>query len=101
MFDFGPTRYYPFGATVTESRKLMPAPPLVWQTILDARREGRRSFDVWGAAPPDAGPDHPWTGITYFKRAFGAERETYAGTWEITVRPIAARLFALAHAVRR
>jgi peptidoglycan pentaglycine glycine transferase (the first glycine) len=101
VFDFGPTRYYAFGATATESRKLMPAPPLVWQAILDARREGRRRFDFWGAAPPDAGSDHPWTGITYFKRGFGAQPETYAGTWEFPVRPIVARLFALAHAVRR
>jgi lipid II:glycine glycyltransferase (peptidoglycan interpeptide bridge formation enzyme) len=101
VFDFGPTRYYAFGATGSGSRKLMPAPPLVWQAILDARREGRRRFDFWGAAPPDAGSDHPWAGITYFKRGFGAEPETYAGTWELPVRPIAARVFALVHAIRR
>jgi lipid II:glycine glycyltransferase (peptidoglycan interpeptide bridge formation enzyme) len=101
VFDFGPTRYYAFGATATESRKLMPAPPLVWQTILDARRGGRRRFDFWGAAPPEAGSDHPWAGITEFKRGFGAEPETYAGTWELPVRPIAARLLSLAHAVGR
>ena len=59
VFDFGPTRYYAFGATDTESRKLMPAPPLVWQAILDARREGRDRFDFWGAAPPDAGARPP------------------------------------------
>jgi lipid II:glycine glycyltransferase (peptidoglycan interpeptide bridge formation enzyme) len=101
VFDFGPTRYYAFGATRTESRKLMPAVPLVWQAILDARREGRTRFDFWGAAPPDAGPDHPWSGITDFKRGFGGERETYPGTWELPVRPITARLFALARALRR
>ena len=75
-------------------------PPLVWQTILDARSDGRTRFDFWGAAPPDAGPDHPWAGITAFKRGFGAEPETYAGTWEVAVRPIAARLFALVRAAR-
>jgi lipid II:glycine glycyltransferase (peptidoglycan interpeptide bridge formation enzyme) len=101
VFDFGPTRYYAFGATATESRKLMPAPPLVWQTILDARSEGRTRFDFWGAAPPDAGADHPWAGITAFKRGFGAEPKTYAGTWEVVVRPIAARLFTLVRAARR
>lgn len=101
VFDFGPTRYYAFGATATESRKLMPAPPLVWQAIIDARREGRERFDFWGAAPPDAAPGHPWSGITDFKRGFGGEREAYAGTWELTVRPVAARLFALARAARR
>jgi lipid II:glycine glycyltransferase (peptidoglycan interpeptide bridge formation enzyme) len=101
VFDFGPTRYYAFGATNIEWRKLMPGPPLVWQAIVDACREGRQRFDFWGAAPADAGPDHPWAGITDFKRGFGAEREDYAGTWELTVRPIAARLFRLARSVRR
>ena len=101
VFDFGPTRYYAFGATNTESRKLMPAPPLVWQAILDARREGRERFDFWGAAPADATPDHPWAGITDFKRGFGAQRVDYAGTWELTIRPLAARLFSLARAARR
>jgi lipid II:glycine glycyltransferase (peptidoglycan interpeptide bridge formation enzyme) len=101
VFDFGPTRYYAYGAMDGDVRRLMPAPPLVWQTILDAREQGRRRFDFWGAAPPDAGPDHAWSGITYFKSGFGSERESYAGTWELTVRPVAARLFALAHAVRR
>jgi lipid II:glycine glycyltransferase (peptidoglycan interpeptide bridge formation enzyme) len=100
VFDFGPTRYYAFGATNTESRKLMPAPPLVWQAILDARREGRERFDFWGAAPPDAGPDHPWAGITDFKRGFGAQRVDYAGTWELVVKPLAARLFSMARALR-
>jgi hypothetical protein len=100
VFDFGPTRYYAFGATDTESRRLMPAPPLVWQAILDARRDGRERFDFWGAAPPDATPDHAWAGITDFKAGFGAERETYAGTWELTVRPLAARLFSLARGAR-
>ena len=101
VFDFGPTRYYAFGATAGESRKLMPAPPLVWQAIIDARRDGRQRFDFWGAAPPGANPDHPWSGITDFKAGFGAEREAYAGTWELTVRPISARLFGLARAARR
>jgi lipid II:glycine glycyltransferase (peptidoglycan interpeptide bridge formation enzyme) len=101
VFDFGPTRYYAFGATNVELRSLMPAPPLVWQSILDARRDGRRRFDFWGAAPPDAGPDHPWAGITDFKRGFGARREDYAGTWELAVRPISARLFSLVRSARR
>jgi hypothetical protein len=101
VFDFGPTRYYAYGAMDEDARSLMPAPPLVWQAIVDAREQGRQRFDFWGAAPPDAGPDHLWAGLTYFKSAFGPEAESYAGTWELAVRPATARLFALARAVRR
>jgi lipid II:glycine glycyltransferase (peptidoglycan interpeptide bridge formation enzyme) len=101
VFDFGPTRYYGFAATDGDSRTLIPAPPLVWQAILDARRDGRQRFDFFGAAPPDAGPEHPWAGTTDFKLGFGGQYETSAGTWELTVRPISARLFRLARSARR
>ena len=101
VFDFGSTRYYAFGATATGSRKLAPGPPLVWRSILDARDAGSTRFDLWGVAPPDAPADHPWTGITAFKSGFGGEPRSYAGTWEVTVRPMAARLFAIADSVRR
>jgi lipid II:glycine glycyltransferase (peptidoglycan interpeptide bridge formation enzyme) len=100
VFDFGTTRYYAFGATSDVARKLMPAPPLVWRCITDARTEGRQRFDFWGSAPPGAGGDHPWAGITEFKRGFGGEPLTSAGTWEIPVRPVSAALFTLAQRLR-
>jgi lipid II:glycine glycyltransferase (peptidoglycan interpeptide bridge formation enzyme) len=100
VFDFGETRYYAYGAGENDARRLSPAPPLVWQTILDARERGETRYDFWGSAPPDAGIDHPWAGITYFKRAFGAQPVRYAGTWELTVRPLAARIFAVARRLR-
>lgn len=100
VLDFGPTRYYAFGATAADARRMMPAPPLVWQAIRDARDEGRTRFDFWGAAPPDAGPDHPWRGITDFKAGFGGVPASFAGTWELTVRPLAARLYTLSRRLR-
>jgi peptidoglycan pentaglycine glycine transferase (the first glycine) len=101
VFDFGDTRYYAYGAADSTARKRTPATWLVWRTMLDARELGRTRYDFWGAAPPGAGPDHPWSGITYFKQAFGSEPVRYAGTWELVVRPMAARLFALAHRIGR
>ena len=71
-----------------------------WRTILDGREKAMRWFDFWGIAPPDE-PDHNWAGITEFKRGFGGEPRSYAGTWEVTVRPMAARLFAIADLARR
>ena len=100
MFDFGPTRYYAFGANADGARSLTPATPLVWQAIVDAKESGRTLFDFWGVAPPDAGRDHPWSGITYFKTAFGGERRSFAGTWELPVRPVLTRAFTLARRLR-
>lgn len=101
VFDYGETRYYAYGAAADAARRLSPAPPLVWQTILDARRRGATRYDLWGVAPPGSAKDHPWTGISYFKQAFGSRPVAYAGTWELTVRPLPARLFALARRLRR
>jgi lipid II:glycine glycyltransferase (peptidoglycan interpeptide bridge formation enzyme) len=101
VFDFGETRYYGYGAMDSSARRLSPQVPLVWRAILDARERGQAHFDMWGVAPPGASPDHPWSGITYFKSAFGGEPQSYAGTWELTVRPVAARLFSLARSLRR
>jgi lipid II:glycine glycyltransferase (peptidoglycan interpeptide bridge formation enzyme) len=100
LFDFGDTRYYAFAASDTRRRAVMPAPPLVWRTILDGRAKGMCWFDFWGVAPPDQ-PDHKWAGITDFKRGFGGALHSRAGTWELVVRPVHARLFSLAQAVRR
>ena len=100
LFDFGDTRYYAFAASDTQRRAVMPAPPLVWRTILDGRARGLCWFDFWGVAPPGQ-PDHKWAGITEFKRGFGGELHTRAGTWELAVRPLQARLFSRAQAVRR
>lgn len=100
LFDYAQTRYYAFAASDTERRSVMPAPPLVWRAILDGRERGMRWFDFWGVAPPGE-PDHKWAGITEFKRGFGGELHSRAGTWELPVRPIRARLFAVAQALRR
>lgn len=100
VFDAGMKRYYAFGATDVASRKLVPATPLVWQAIVDAKEKGRLLFDFWGAAPPGAPSDHPWAGITYFKSAFGAEPHSFAGTWELAVRPVLAHAFTLARRLR-
>ncbi len=100
LFDYGDTRYYAFAASDTERRSVMPAPPLLWRAILDGRDKGLRWFDFWGIAPPGQ-PGHSWAGITEFKRGFGGEVHSRAGTWEIPVRPLRARLFTVAQALRR
>lgn len=100
VFDFGPTRHYAFAASDPQRRSAMPGPPLAWRAILDGRAKGMHWFDFWGVAPPDE-PNHKWAGITDFKRGFGGQLHTRSGTWELTVRPIRARLFTLAQALRR
>jgi len=102
VMDFGDTRYYAYAASSSdpEARRLSPAAPLVWHAILDARADGKAWFDFWGVAPPDQ-PDHAWSGFTQFKRSFGGELLSRAGTWDLPVRPWTYRAWSAAQRLRR
>lgn len=50
-----------------------------------ARAIGATVHDLWGIAPEDAGPEHPWYGVGLFKKGFGGRPVVWAGTWDIVV----------------
>jgi len=50
-----------------------------------ARATGARMHDLWGIAPEDATPEHPWYGVGLFKKGFGGRPVVWAGTWDIVV----------------
>ena len=65
-----------------------------WSAISAAATAGCRDFDLWGVPPPDAGPDHPWHGLGFFKSEFGGDEVAYAGAWELVISPAGARVLA-------
>ena len=79
---------------------------LAWWLAMSAAAEaGCRDFDLWGVPPPDAGPNHPWHGLGFFKAEFGGQEVTYPGAWELVLSGVAAKVIALEkktrHYVRR
>ncbi len=66
-----------------------------WHAISSAAEAGCADFDLWGVPPPNAGPDHPWHGLGFFKSEFGGEEVSYAGAWERVLSGAGARLIAL------
>jgi lipid II:glycine glycyltransferase (peptidoglycan interpeptide bridge formation enzyme) len=66
-----------------------------WSAISGAAEAGCRDFDLWGVPPPDAGPDHPWHGLGFFKSEFGGDEITYPGAWELVLSTVGAKLIAL------
>ena len=72
-----------------------------WAMMREARSRGAQRHDLWGVAPPGAGPDHPWYGVGLFKKGFGGHEVLWAGSWEIVIDPIAYRLRAAAGRLRR
>jgi peptidoglycan pentaglycine glycine transferase (the first glycine) len=65
---------------------------LQWAMLRLARERGAREHDLWGIAPPDAGPDHPWHGVGLFKKGFGGREVVWAGSWDLVVEPNLYRL---------
>ena len=73
---------------------------LQWAMMGLARERGCRVHDLWGVAPPGAGPSHPWSGVGLFKKGFGGREVEWAGSWDIVVDPTLYRLRAAAGALR-
>ena len=68
---FGKTAVYLYGGLDKSYNKLM-APHLIqWQAICDAKKLGFKYYDFWGIAPENSDKNHPWSGLTRFKKSFG------------------------------
>jgi lipid II:glycine glycyltransferase (peptidoglycan interpeptide bridge formation enzyme) len=73
---------------------------LQWGMMQLARQRGVRHHDLWGVAPADAGPEHPWHGVGLFKKGFGGQEVAWAGSWDLVVDPTFYRLRATTGALR-
>ncbi|MGZ6299197.1 MAG: lipid II:glycine glycyltransferase FemX, partial [Candidatus Limnocylindria bacterium] len=58
---------------------------LQWEMMRRARDLGSRHHDLWGIAPPGAGPNHAWHGVGLFKKGFGGREVHWAGTWDVVI----------------
>jgi lipid II:glycine glycyltransferase (peptidoglycan interpeptide bridge formation enzyme) len=65
-----------------------------------AREMGSRVHDLWGVAPEDAAPDHPWYGYSLFKKGFRGRFVSWAGSWDLVVDPLLYSLRAMASRLR-
>lgn len=76
---------YHHGASITSS------PPgsyaIQWQAIQEAKKRGMTQYNFWGIAPDDS-QNHPWKGITLFKKGFGGELRQYLHAQDYPVSPL-------------
>ncbi|MBI1833836.1 MAG: peptidoglycan bridge formation glycyltransferase FemA/FemB family protein [Candidatus Andersenbacteria bacterium] len=70
LMHFGDTVFYYHGASLKLSTSIPAAQLLQWETIKEAERRGATQYNFWGIAP-DNEPNHPFAGITTFKKGFG------------------------------
>jgi lipid II:glycine glycyltransferase (peptidoglycan interpeptide bridge formation enzyme) len=60
--------------------------------IIDAKEDGKKYFDFWGIAPEGA-ENHPWAGLTAYKKSFGGEVVSSLGTYDIVINKTKYRLY--------
>ncbi len=85
LFDDTATYYY--GASANESRETMATYGLQWHVITAAKQEGYSTYDFLGIAPENAPKNHPWRGVTDFKKKFGGSVYSYVGTYHFVLKP--------------
>ena len=99
----GDRSFYLFSGSRREERgepKRYASYALQWTMMRYARGRGVSVHDLWGVAPGDAGPDHPWFGVGLFKKGFGGREVAWAGTLDLVVHPTLYRLRAAAGILR-
>ncbi len=89
---------YYYGASSNQGRETMAAYGLQWHVITEAKAQGATTYDFLGIAPENAPADHPWQGVTAFKKKFGGQVCNYPGTFHFICKPLA---YFLIHAPKK
>src|SRR3989344_5742249 len=87
LLNFGDTLYYPYGGSSLEHKEVMASNLVAWETIRLGKRLNFKTFDMWGALPPDADKTDPWYGFHRFKEGYGGNHVEYIGTYDLVLRP--------------
>lgn len=90
------TATYYYGASDYEHRNLMAPYLLQWEAILEARCRGMKHYDFLGVAPEGAKENHPWAGVTEFKKKFGGKEVIYPKAFDIIYKPVLYNLMKIA-----
>ena len=96
---FGDKVWYLYGASSNAHRNVMPNYLLQWKLICWAVETGSRIYDFRGVSG-DTSPDNPLYGLYRFKKGFNGEFTEFLGEFELTVRPGAKKIVALAKKAR-
>lgn len=85
IHSYGQKASYTYAASLPEARQNNLAEILLWHVLINAKSRGAQEIDLFGSAPDDASPDHPWYGFSLFKKKFGGRLVEQAGTWDMSI----------------
>jgi len=97
---FKDTAIYYFGASGNEYRNVMAPYLLQWHAMKEAKKKNLKYYDLLGIAPENT-KDHPWGGVTNFKKKFGGEHVTYVPPKEYSFKPFIHLLYRLYKKIKK
>jgi peptidoglycan pentaglycine glycine transferase (the first glycine) len=81
---YGGQAIYHHGASIPS--KIPVSYTVQWKSILEAKNRGIKVYNFYGIAPVDK-PNHPWRGLTLFKKGFGGREINYIHAHDYPVSP--------------
>lgn len=97
---YGKEALYLYGGSSDDHKNLMAPYLLHWKIMLDAKKRGIERYNFLGIAPTED-QNHPWAGVTRFKKQFGGEQLDIAGSYDMIFKSIEYRAFKMAEQIRR
>jgi lipid II:glycine glycyltransferase (peptidoglycan interpeptide bridge formation enzyme) len=78
--------FYHHGASLSKynSNKVPLSYLIQWEAIKEAKTRGCKRYNFWGIAPEDK-KNHPWKGLTLFKKGFGGYKKEYLKTQDLVL----------------
>lgn len=92
--------FYVYGGTSSQEKQVMASNLLMWEVILEAKKQGKTYFDMWGALPENYDQKDPWAGFHRFKEGYGGRHMTYMPTIDVVIDKRWYFLFSIAWPVR-
>lgn len=78
--------FYHHGASNQQISKITPSQLMQWEIIRDAQKRGCNFYNFWGVSPEDK-KDHPWYGLSLFKKGFGGFIEELLPAHDLIISP--------------
>jgi len=88
MHDYNGISTYTYAASLPIARETNASALLLWQAIVNAKQLDMEYLDLFGIAPDDVPPNHPWYGFSAFKRKFGGTIIRRSRTYDIPLKPL-------------
>lgn len=85
---YGNMAAYRHSASLNRNNKIPTSYLLQWEVIKEAKKRGVKWYNFWGIAPDDAPANHPFVGITHFKKGFGGFKKDLVHCQDFSVNGI-------------